>query len=123
MHEQAQEHVPREPGRRRRAKRRAATWQRAAYRAETVEQFGLGYSERSGRALLRLFEQRGFTAAQMEQSGLVGKREDGSLYDRFRNRLMFPIHNESGKIIGFGGRALGGRRQSEVPELARDADL
>jgi DNA primase len=42
----------------------------------------------------------------MEESGLVGKRQDGSLYDRFRNRLMFPIHNESGKIIGFGGRAL-----------------
>ena len=73
---------------------------------ETAEQFGLGYSDRSGRALLRLFEQRSFPAAQMEQSGLVGKRQDGSIYDRFRNRLMFPIHNESGKIIGFGGRAL-----------------
>jgi len=73
---------------------------------ETIEQFGLGYSERSGRALLRLFEQRGFTSTQMEQSGLVGKREDGSTYDRFRNRLMFPIHNEAGKIIGYGGRAL-----------------
>jgi DNA primase len=74
--------------------------------AETVEHFGLGYCERSGRALVKLFEQRGFPADQMEQSGLVGKRQDGSLYDRFRNRLMFPIHNESGKIIGFGGRAL-----------------
>ena len=74
--------------------------------AETVEHFGLGYSERSGRALVKLFEQRGFPAAQMEQSGLVGKRQDGSLYDRFRNRLMFPIHNETGKIIAFGGRAL-----------------
>jgi DNA primase len=73
---------------------------------ETVEQFGLGYSDRSGRALPRLFEQRNFPAAQMDQSGLVGKRQDGSMYDRFRNRLMFPIHNESGKIIGFGGRAL-----------------
>jgi DNA primase len=73
---------------------------------ETAGQFGLGYSDRSGRALLRLFEQRNFPAAQMEQAGLVGKRQDGSLYDRFRNRLMFPIHNESGKIIGFGGRAL-----------------
>jgi DNA primase len=73
---------------------------------ETVEHFGLGYSDRSGRALVRLFEQRGFPVAQMEESGLVGKRQDGSLYDRFRNRLMFPIHNESGKIIGFGGRAL-----------------
>src|ERR1019366_3391321 len=73
---------------------------------ETVEHFGLGYSDRTGRALVRLFEQRGFPVAQMEESGLVGKRQDGSLYDRFRNRLMFPIHNESGKIIGFGGRAL-----------------
>jgi DNA primase len=72
----------------------------------TVEHFGLGYSDRSGRALVRLFEQRGFPVAQMEESGLVGKRQDGSLYDRFRNRLMFPIHNESGKIIAFGGRAL-----------------
>ena len=73
---------------------------------ETAEQFGLGYSDRSGRALLRLYEQRNFPAAQMEQAGLVGKRQDGSMYDRFRNRLMFPIHSESGKIIGFGGRAL-----------------
>ena len=73
---------------------------------ETAEQFGLGYSDRSGRALLRLLEQRNFPAAQMDQAGLVGKRQDGSMYDRFRNRLMFPIHNESGKIIGFGGRAL-----------------
>ena len=54
---------------------------------ETVEHFGLGYSDRSGRALVRLFEQRGFPVAQMEESGLVGKRQDGSLYDRFRNRL------------------------------------
>ena len=38
--------------------------------------------------------------------GPVGRRDDGTLYDRFRNRLMFPIHNESGKIIAFGGRAL-----------------
>ena len=73
---------------------------------ETVGHFGLGYSLHSGRALVRLFEQRGFPVAQMEESGLVGKRQDGSLYDRFRNRLMFPIHNESGKIIAFGGRSL-----------------
>jgi DNA primase len=72
----------------------------------TIEQFGLGYSDRSGRALLRLFEGKDFSRAQVEESGLVGKRQDGGLYDRFRNRLMFPIHDESGRIIGFGGRAL-----------------
>lgn len=73
---------------------------------ETAEQFGLGYSDRSGRAIERLFAGRQFTAGQIEQSGLVGKRQDGTFYDRFRNRLMFPIHNEAGKIIAFGGRAL-----------------
>ncbi|MGO9009460.1 MAG: DNA primase [Bryobacteraceae bacterium] len=73
---------------------------------ETIAQFGLGYAERSGHALVRMFGGRNFSGAQMEQSGLVGKRQDGSFYDRFRNRLMFPIHNESGKVIGFGGRAL-----------------
>jgi len=73
---------------------------------EVSAQFGLGYAERSGRSLLKLFERQGFTAEQMENSGLLGRREDGSFYDRFRNRLMFPIHSESGKVIGFGGRAL-----------------
>jgi len=73
---------------------------------ETATAFGIGLAERSGHALERLLAQRGFRPEQMEAAGLVGKRDDGSLYDRFRNRLMFPIHNESGKVIAFGGRAL-----------------
>jgi DNA primase len=73
---------------------------------ETIEQFGLGYSDRGGRSLLRTLELRNFPAALIVESGLVGKREDGSLYDRFRNRLMFPIQDGNGKIIGYGARAL-----------------
>ena len=73
---------------------------------ETAAQFGLGYADRSGRFLLRILEKQQFTAEQLENSGLLAKREDGTFYDRFRNRLMFPIHNESGKTIAFGGRAL-----------------
>jgi DNA primase len=74
---------------------------------EMVEQFGLGYSDRSGRGLVRAFDRHSFTAEQLDASGLVMKREsDGGYFDRFRGRLMFPIHNESGKVIGFGGRAL-----------------
>ncbi|HEX4276049.1 MAG TPA: DNA primase [Bryobacteraceae bacterium] len=72
----------------------------------TAEKFGLGLADSSGRALLRLLDQRGFKPEQFEASGLVGRREDGSFYDRFRNRLIFPIQNESGKVIAFGGRAL-----------------
>jgi len=80
--------------------------EKRAVAPEVSTQFGLGYAERSGRSLLRVLEKQGFTAEQLDNSGLLGRREDGSFYDRFRNRLMFPIHNESGKVIAFGGRAL-----------------
>src|SRR6202167_374587 len=73
---------------------------------ESVHRFGLGLADGSGRTLLRILQERGFKPEQLEVSGLVGKRDDGSFYDRFRNRLIFPIQNESGKVIAFGGRAL-----------------
>lgn len=71
-----------------------------------MEEFGLGYSDPSGQALARLFRERGFTTEQMDASGLVRRRDDGSFYDYFRGRLMFPIQNESGKTVAFAGRAL-----------------
>jgi DNA primase len=73
---------------------------------ESIRLFGIGLAESGGRLLRRLESRGSFTREQMEESGLVGRREDGSLYERFRNRLMFPIHSETGKIIAFGGRAL-----------------
>lgn len=79
---------------------------RRGLKANEIEQFGLGYADRSGHFLVNLFQKHEFTTEQMEQSGLVMRREGGGWFDRFRNRLMFPIHNESGKVIGFGGRAL-----------------
>jgi len=73
----------------------------------TAQKFLIGLADSSGRALLRLLEQRGFKPDVLETSGLVARSErDGSFYDRFRNRLIFPIQNESGKVIAFGGRAL-----------------
>lgn len=72
-----------------------------------AEEFGLGLSERGGQMLVRAFERAGFPHELMEESGLVLRRNDGTgFYDRFRGRLMFPIHSESGKLVGFGGRAL-----------------
>ncbi|MCH9770440.1 MAG: DNA primase [Gammaproteobacteria bacterium] len=44
---------------------------------------------------------------QLIKSGMIIRKDDGHCYDRFRNRLMFPIHNQKGEIIGFGGRSLG----------------
>ncbi|MDQ6706551.1 MAG: toprim domain-containing protein, partial [Acidobacteriota bacterium] len=85
-----------------------------------IDRFGLGFADPAGRAMLRLL-QGNFPNDELEASGLVGKREDGSFYDRFRNRLMIPIHNESGKIIAFGGRALEAGEQPKYlnsPETA-----
>ncbi|MFL6465349.1 MAG: DNA primase [Bryobacteraceae bacterium] len=68
-------------------------------------EFRLGLSDGSGQQLVQRLQK--FGAALMEASGLVLKRNEGNgFFDRFRNRLMFPIHSESGKVIAFGGRAL-----------------
>jgi DNA primase len=74
---------------------------------ELIDTFELGYSEGSGQALVRALGERQFTQEQLDASSVVRRRDDGSGYfDFFRGRLMFPIHNESGKVIAFGGRAM-----------------
>ncbi len=73
---------------------------------ELVDHFQIGYSDSGGQALVRAFAQRKFPQEALEKSGLVRQRDSGGFYDAFRGRLMFPIHNESGKVIGFGGRAM-----------------
>jgi DNA primase len=72
--------------------------------ADTAREFRLGLSDGSGQQLVSRLQK--FGPALLEVSGLVAKRETGGFYDRFRGRLMFPIHSESGKVVGFGGRAL-----------------
>lgn len=69
-----------------------------------MDEFRLGLSESSGQQLVQRLQK--FGPGMLEDSGLVIKRQEGGFYDRFRARLMFPIHNESGKLIAFGGRAL-----------------
>jgi DNA primase len=78
-----------------------------------AEQFGIGYADGTGRSLVRKLQEHSFNAEQLEASGLVGRRDDGTFYDRFRHRLMFPIHSETGKAIAFGGRALDPNEQAK----------
>ncbi len=92
--------------------------ERRGVASAVAEEFGLGYAERSGRGLVRLFEKHNFSSEQMEESGLVGKRDDGSFYDRFRHRLMFPIHNESGKVDRIRRARARSRRAGEISEFA-----
>ena len=68
--------------------------------------FGLGYAPSSGDALLRLLKTK-YPEKVLEISGLVSRDQSGRFYDRFRRRIIFPIANESGKVIAFGGRAMG----------------
>ncbi len=72
---------------------------------ESMSEFRLGLSDAGGQQLSAKLQK--FPAALQESSGLVARSQSGSgYYDFFRARLMFPIHNESGKVIAFGGRAL-----------------
>ncbi|MBI3694906.1 MAG: DNA primase, partial [Acidobacteria bacterium] len=78
---------------------------------DAVAEFGLGYAP-GGSRLARALEKEGLTPEQIEASGLALKSQDGpAFYDRFRNRLIFPIKNESGKLIAFAGRALDADQQ------------
>jgi DNA primase len=73
---------------------------------ESMRRFGLGYAPSAGDALLRQLKAK-YPEKLLEVSGLVSRDQSGRLYDRFRRRIMFPIASDTGKIIAFGGRAMG----------------
>ena len=76
---------------------------------ETIQQFHLGYAPVGWRTIYKyLVEQKGKPVQQVEQAGLIKPRKEGNgYYDRFRDRIMIPIHDSQGRVIGFGGRSLG----------------
>ena len=74
---------------------------------ETVRKYGLGYAPRSGAWLTQKAEAGSVSLELLETVGLIAKRDQGpGFYDRFRNRIQFPIRNAQGQTIGFGGRIL-----------------
>ena len=70
----------------------------------TSDALGLGFAPRDG--LKEALVQQGFSQSLLIRAGLVVQREDGTMVDRFRNRLMIPITRETGSVIAFGGRAV-----------------
>ena len=74
--------------------------------AEVVQQYGLGFAPDDWHTTSRQFAAQ-YGQGQLLASGLQLKNETGKIYDRFRGRLMFPIRNRKGQVIGFGGRVLG----------------
>jgi DNA primase len=73
--------------------------------AETIEAFQLGFSPESWDTLKSHLTQRGFTQEELLAAGLLVESDRGG-YDRFRGRLMFPIRDDRGRVVGFGARAL-----------------
>ena len=94
--------------------------QKRSLQNDTIEAFGLGYAPNAWEAAMAHFKSKGFTVEQLLACGLVTEREPGEsshktgVYDRFRNRLMFPIRDERGRMAGFGARIL---NPDDVPKF------
>lgn len=73
---------------------------------QTLKRFGIGYADREWDSLYRHLHAQGIPDDKMEELGLVSKGRNGKYYDKFRNRVIFPIFDISGRVIGFGGRAI-----------------
>ena len=72
-----------------------------------VRQFELGLSPNAWDGLKRRLTQSGYSPEQGVTAGLLSQSKGGRIYDRFRNRIIFPIHDLGGRVIAFGGRAIG----------------
>ncbi|MBQ1856570.1 MAG: DNA primase [Bacteroidales bacterium] len=73
---------------------------------ETIKKYGLGWAPRSRHALLDYAKSAGYKEEYLVDTGLCVKHDDGKLSDRFYDRVMFPVHSVSGRVIAFGGRTL-----------------
>lgn len=85
--------------------------QRRGLDQETIHRFGLGYAPNRWEALLQALTARGYAPGELAEVGLVHERDQGGYYDSLRHRLVFPIHDERGRVVGFGGRALDDEQQ------------
>lgn len=73
---------------------------------DLIHKFAIGYAPGQNK-LLRYLEDKKIPLFMIHKAGLLGKKEDNSFYEIFRDRIIFPIHNVYGKVIGFGGRSMG----------------
>ncbi len=74
---------------------------------ETIKQFGLGYSNKTGDDLYQYLKHLGYEDSILRESGLISFDETRKVYDKFWNRVMYPIMDVNNRVIGFGGRVLG----------------
>lgn len=82
------------------------------FREDIIRKFGLGYAPEAWTALTDEAKAKGYQEDYLIQTGLIVKKEDGRSYDRFRGRVIFPIHSLTGRVLGFGGRTLKSDKQT-----------
>ena len=90
------------------------------FRDDIIKKFELGYSPDEWTALQDKAVADGYRTEFLEETGLVVKNESGKIYDRFRGRVMFPIHNFTGRVIGFGGRTL--KTDKNIPKYVNSPE-
>ncbi|TCD03426.1 DNA primase [Pedobacter psychroterrae] len=90
------------------------------FREDILKKFQLGYSPDIWDALIQSAVAAGHKEDYLEKTGLAIRNDKGKLYDRFRGRVMFPIHNFTGRIIGFGGRTL--KTDKNVPKYVNSPE-
>ncbi len=90
------------------------------FRDDIIKKFELGYSPDEWTALQDKAVADGYRPEFLEETGLTVKNDSGKVYDRFRGRVMFPIHNFTGRIIGFGGRTL--KTDKNVPKYVNSPE-
>ena len=90
------------------------------FREDIIKKFELGYSPDVWDALTTKAVNSGYKEENLERAGLSIRNDKGKLYDRFRGRVMFPIHNFTGRVIGFGGRTL--KTDKNVPKYVNSPE-
>ncbi|OCA92987.1 DNA primase [Bacillus wudalianchiensis] len=81
--------------------------EKRGFSKEDLDAFQIGWSLPNWDFTVKFLQKRGFTLEWMEKAGLIiHKEEDGTYFDRFRGRIMFPLHDEKGKVVAFSGRSL-----------------
>ncbi|MCX2583016.1 DNA primase [Pedobacter sp. MR22-3] len=90
------------------------------FREDILKKFEVGYSPDVWDALTQNATHAGHKLEFLESTGLSIKNDNGKIYDRFRGRVMFPIHNFTGRIIGFGGRTL--KTDKNVPKYVNSPE-
>jgi DNA primase len=90
------------------------------FREDIIKKFELGYSPDQWDALILSAKAAGHKEEYLERTGLSVRNDKGRVYDRFRGRVMFPIHNFTGRVIGFGGRTL--KTDKNVPKYVNSPE-